>query len=90
MLNHIIAPGTYSPEKLKLNKGPEYSLYGKGRESKVDNIPGKKNIYILYIYNKWLTKFIMLIYQLLFSTWNIQPRKSEIGFQSTVQFWITN
>ena len=34
------APGTYSPEKVNLNKGPEYSLYGKGHTEKPNNFPG--------------------------------------------------
>lgn len=34
------APGTYSPEKINLNKGPEYSLYGKGPSEKPNDVPG--------------------------------------------------
>lgn len=35
-----LAPGTYSPEKVNLNKGPEYSLYGKGLLEKPNDNPG--------------------------------------------------
>lgn len=34
------APGTYSPEKVNLDKGPQYSLIGKGTAPKPDDIPG--------------------------------------------------
>lgn len=37
----FLAPGAYSPEKVNLNKGPEYSLFGKGKEEKSDNFPGR-------------------------------------------------
>lgn len=36
----ILAPGTYSPEKVNLNKGPQYSLSGKGPTEKPINTPG--------------------------------------------------
>lgn len=35
-----IAPGDYCPEKINLNKGPEYSLSGKGLSEKPNDIPG--------------------------------------------------
>jgi len=34
------APGTYSPEKVNLDKGPQYSLTGKGSVSKTNDVPG--------------------------------------------------
>lgn len=34
------APGAYCPEKVNLDKGPQYSLTGKGPEPKPDDIPG--------------------------------------------------
>lgn len=37
----FIAPGTYSPEKVNLDKGPQYSITGKGRVEKPDNTPGR-------------------------------------------------
>jgi len=36
----FVAPGTYSPEKVNLYKGPQYSLTGKGSIEKPANIPG--------------------------------------------------
>lgn len=36
-----VAPGTYSPEKINLEKGPQYSLTGKGRIEKCNGTPGK-------------------------------------------------
>jgi hypothetical protein len=36
-----LAPGTYSPEKINLNKGPQYSLSGKGSVEKPINTPGR-------------------------------------------------
>lgn len=36
----FIAPGTYSPEKINLDKGPQYSLTGKGPAEKIDDTPG--------------------------------------------------
>lgn len=35
------APGTYSPEKVNLDKGPQYSLAGKGVPEKLNNNPGE-------------------------------------------------
>lgn len=35
----FLAPGAYSPEKVNLNQGPEYSLYGKGKEDKPNDLP---------------------------------------------------
>jgi len=34
------APGTYSPEKVNLEKGPQYSLTGKSRIEKYNDTPG--------------------------------------------------
>lgn len=34
------APGTYSPEKINLSKGPQYSLTGKGLDLKPSDVPG--------------------------------------------------
>lgn len=34
------APGTYSPEKVNLDKGPQFSLSGKTSNDKPDNNPG--------------------------------------------------
>lgn len=34
------APGAYSPEKVNLDKGPQYSLTGKGPTSKPNDVPG--------------------------------------------------
>lgn len=39
-LRHLTAPGTYAPEKVNLNKGPEYSLSGKGLSEKPNDVPG--------------------------------------------------
>lgn len=36
----VIAPGTYSPEKVNLSKSPRYSLTGKGHEEKPVDTPG--------------------------------------------------
>jgi len=36
----VPAPGTYSPEKVNLEKGPQYSLTGKGRVEKCNGTPG--------------------------------------------------
>lgn len=44
IIKSILAPGTYSPEKVNLNRGPEYSLYGKGKEEKRNDSPGKFRI----------------------------------------------
>jgi len=35
-----VAPGTYSPEKVNLEKGPQYSLTGKSRIEKCNDTPG--------------------------------------------------
>lgn len=35
-----IAPGTYSPEKVNLDKGPQYSLTGKGPAERPADTPG--------------------------------------------------
>jgi len=35
-----VAPGTYSPEKVNLEKGPEYSLTGKNQIEKCNDTPG--------------------------------------------------
>jgi len=37
---YFVAPGTYSPEKINLNKGPQYSLTGKGPAEKFIDTPG--------------------------------------------------
>jgi len=37
---YLAAPGTYSPEKMNLDKGPQYSLSGKGMSEKPVNTPG--------------------------------------------------
>jgi len=36
----FLAPGTYSPEKVNLDKGPQYSLSGKGSAEKPLDTPG--------------------------------------------------
>lgn len=36
----FLAPGTYSPEKVNLDKGPQYSLSGKGSVEKPLDTPG--------------------------------------------------
>lgn len=40
MFTFISAPGTYSPEKVNLDKGPQYSLAGKGPVEKFIDTPG--------------------------------------------------
>lgn len=42
------APGDYCPEKVNLNKGPEYSLSGKGSSEKPIDNPGQYNQFSLY------------------------------------------
>jgi len=37
---YLAAPGTYSPEKVNMSKGPQYSLTGKGTNEKPTNMPG--------------------------------------------------
>lgn len=37
----VKAPGAYSPEKINLDKGPRYSLAGKGPAEKSNDNPGK-------------------------------------------------
>ena len=39
-INLFLAPGTYSPEKVNLDKGPQYSLSGKGSAEKPLDTPG--------------------------------------------------
>lgn len=38
------APGTYCPEKVNLDKGPQYSISGKHYVDKKDDVPGKETI----------------------------------------------
>lgn len=42
----LSAPGTYSPEKVNLNKGPQYSLSGKGPAEKLADTPGMIKVVI--------------------------------------------
>lgn len=46
------APGAYSPEKVNLDKGPQYSLTGKGSAPKPDDVPGTLR-YFLEIRYPW-------------------------------------
>lgn len=53
MYNWILpAPGTYSPEKMILGKGPSYSLSGKPHPEKPNDIPGINTKLILIL--KWI------------------------------------
>lgn len=36
-----IAPGHYSPEKLKLDHSPAYTISGRASQEKLNDIPGK-------------------------------------------------
>lgn len=38
---HFVAPGTYSPEKVNLDKSPRYSFGLKTSYEKTSDIPGK-------------------------------------------------
>lgn len=38
------APGTYSPEKVNLDKGPQYSLTGRGTPEKLSDNPGENHL----------------------------------------------
>lgn len=40
-VNNVVAPGDYCPERVNLNKGPEYSLTGKGPSEKPSDTPGQ-------------------------------------------------
>lgn len=35
-----LAPGAYCPEKVNLDRGPQYSLTGKGPSEKINDGPG--------------------------------------------------
>lgn len=53
------APGTYRPEKVNLNKGPQYSLYGKGISEKPNNNPGE---YFLFFFNIFYIDYYLIYY----------------------------
>lgn len=57
---YYIAPGTYSPEKVNLNKGPQYSLYGKGISEKPNNNPGERFLFFFKCFSYWLLFNILL------------------------------
>lgn len=43
-----VAPGTYGPEKINLDKGPQYSLAGKGVPEKLNSNPGEWHLAKLF------------------------------------------
>lgn len=46
----LIAPGTYSPEKVNLDKGPQYSLTGKGVPEKLNDNPGECHVTSIHFF----------------------------------------
>lgn len=51
-----VAPGTYSPEKVNLEKGPQYSLTGKARVEKCNGTPGTTEIVVYILQKKIIIK----------------------------------
>lgn len=57
-LVHVAAaPGTYSPEKTNSDKGPQYSLTGKGAPEKLNDNPGECHDLGLYFQSAFLLFF---------------------------------
>lgn len=88
---YLTAPGTYSPEKVNLDRGPQYSLAGRGSTPKPDDIPGMQ-IFKIYFLSKHKFSFLLHFFLFLFvarvcrSTWHVQSRKDEFRQRTAVQF----
>lgn len=78
------APGTYSPEKVNLDKGPQYSLTGKGTAPKPDDIPGM----FWYFLERWFRYpwWLLSLDTCYHSAWHVQSRESKFGQGTAVQF----
>lgn len=78
------APGTYSPEKMKQERGPQYSLTGKSQIEKCNGTPGtRENVHLFYESVNVTTNFFFFVFN---SAGCVLSRESEIGRIATVQF----
>jgi len=59
MFIFVVAPGTYSPEKVNLDKGPQYSLVGKGVLKKLNDNPGECHLDKLFPKHTFLRHTIL-------------------------------
>lgn len=53
LLNIFLAPGTYCPEKVNLDRAPQYSFGRRTSIDRVDHTPGKQDIFEISMLHRY-------------------------------------